>query len=38
MTAYYANVLPEFTEQAIEHLSHLLRPAIRTRTSTPRRT
>src|SRR3954469_18905274 len=28
-TAYYANVLPEFTEQAIEHLSHLLRPAIR---------
>lgn len=29
MTAYYANVLPEFTEQAIEHLSHLLRPAIR---------
>src|SRR3954471_16988732 len=30
MTAYYANVLPEFTEKAIEHLSHLLRPAIRT--------
>lgn len=30
MTAYYANVLPEFTEQAIEHLAHLLRPAIRT--------
>src|SRR5207253_5648332 len=29
MTAYYANVLPEFTEQAVEHLSHLLRPAIR---------
>ena len=29
MTAYYANVLPEFTERAIEHLSHLLRPAIR---------
>jgi predicted Zn-dependent peptidase len=29
MTAYYANVLPEFTEPAIEHLSHLLRPAIR---------
>jgi len=28
-TAYYANVLPEFTERAIEHLSHLLRPAIR---------
>ncbi len=30
MTAYYANVLPEFTEKAMEHLSHLLRPAIRT--------
>src|SRR5271156_2596481 len=30
MTAYFANVLPEFTERAIEHLSHLLRPAIRT--------
>src|SRR5258707_2719593 len=30
MTAYYANVLPEFTERAVEHLSHLLRPAIRT--------
>lgn len=29
MTAYYANVLPEFTERAIEHLSHLVRPAIR---------
>jgi predicted Zn-dependent peptidase len=29
MTAYYANVLPEFTEPAVEHLSHLLRPAIR---------
>jgi predicted Zn-dependent peptidase len=29
MTAYYANVLPEFTEKAIEHLAHLLRPAIR---------
>src|ERR1700749_2542635 len=29
MTAYYANVIPEFTEKAIEHLSHLLRPAIR---------
>src|SRR5437588_8879693 len=29
MTAYYANVLPEFTERAVEHLSHLLRPAIR---------
>jgi predicted Zn-dependent peptidase len=30
MTAYYANVLPEYTERALEHLSHLLRPAIRT--------
>ncbi|QOV90844.1 M16 family metallopeptidase [Humisphaera borealis] len=30
MTAYYANVLPEFSERAVEHLSHLLRPAIRT--------
>ena len=30
MTAYYANVLPEFTARTIEHLSHLLRPAIRT--------
>jgi predicted Zn-dependent peptidase len=29
MTAYYANVLPEFTSKTIEHLSHLLRPAIR---------
>ncbi|MGF1633829.1 MAG: M16 family metallopeptidase [Phycisphaerae bacterium] len=29
MTAYYANVLPEFTERAVEHLSELLRPAIR---------
>src|SRR3984957_1087493 len=29
MTAYYANVLPEYTERAMEHLSHLLRPAIR---------
>ncbi len=29
LTAYYANVLPEFTEKAIEHLAHLLRPAIR---------
>jgi predicted Zn-dependent peptidase len=29
MTAYYANVIPEFTERAIEHLSHLLRPALR---------
>src|SRR5262245_4353223 len=30
MTAYYANVLPEFTERAIEQLANLLRPAIRT--------
>ncbi|HUB25767.1 MAG TPA: pitrilysin family protein [Tepidisphaeraceae bacterium] len=29
MTAYYANVLPEFTDRTIEHLSNLLRPAIR---------
>ena len=29
MTAYYANVLPEYAERAVEHLSHLLRPAIR---------
>ncbi|MDB5294822.1 MAG: ptrA 1 [Phycisphaerales bacterium] len=29
VTAYYANVLPEFGERAVEHLSHLLRPAIR---------
>jgi predicted Zn-dependent peptidase len=29
MTAYYANVLPEFTERTVEHLAHLLRPAIR---------
>src|SRR5438067_10475750 len=29
MTDYYANVLPEFTERAVEHLAHLLRPAIR---------
>src|SRR3954466_9710745 len=29
LTAYYANVLPEFTERTIEHLSHLLRPALR---------
>lgn len=28
-TAYFANVLPEFTESAIKHLSLLLRPAIR---------
>src|SRR6266446_10847605 len=29
MTAYYANVIPEFTERTLEHLAHLLRPAIR---------
>lgn len=29
MTAYYANVLPEFTERTLEHLSQLLRPALR---------
>src|SRR3982751_4587848 len=29
ITSYYANVLPEYTEKAVEHLSHLLRPAIR---------
>src|SRR5215203_4253420 len=29
MTAYYANVLPECTERTMEHLAHLLRPAIR---------
>jgi predicted Zn-dependent peptidase len=28
-TAYFANVLPEFTEPIIEHLSLLMRPAIR---------
>jgi predicted Zn-dependent peptidase len=28
-TAYFANVLPEFTDRTIEHLSHLMRPAIR---------
>jgi predicted Zn-dependent peptidase len=28
-TAYYINVLPEFTARAVEHLSNLLRPAIR---------
>ncbi len=28
-TAYFANVLPEFTERTIEHLSLLMRPAIR---------
>ena len=29
MTAYYAAVLPEFSEQIMAHLGHLLRPAIR---------
>ncbi len=29
MTAYYANVLPEFSRRTIDHLAHLLRPAIR---------
>lgn len=29
MTAYYANVLPEFTEPMMEHLGRLLRPAVR---------
>ena len=29
MTAYYANVLPEFTERTVEHLAHLLRPVLR---------
>jgi predicted Zn-dependent peptidase len=29
MTTYYAHVLPEFTERLIEHLSVLMRPAIR---------
>jgi len=29
MTAFYANVLPEFSERTLEHLSFLLRPAIR---------
>jgi len=29
MTAYFAQVLPEFTQRTIEHLSQLLRPAIR---------
>jgi predicted Zn-dependent peptidase len=28
-TAYFAGVLPEFTERTIEHLSHLMRPMIR---------
>lgn len=29
MTAYYASVLPEFTDGVMEHLAHLLRPALR---------
>lgn len=29
LTGYYANVLPEFTARAVEHLAHLLRPALR---------
>lgn len=29
VTAYYANVLPEFTDRALEHLGQLLRPALR---------
>lgn len=29
MTAYYANVLPEFTDKALEHLTQLVRPALR---------
>jgi predicted Zn-dependent peptidase len=29
LTAYYANVLPEFTDRALRHLSKLLRPALR---------
>jgi predicted Zn-dependent peptidase len=29
MTAYYANVLPEFTGRTMEHLAQLLRPALR---------
>jgi predicted Zn-dependent peptidase len=29
MTGYWSGVLPEFTERIIEHLSHLLRPALR---------
>lgn len=28
-TVYYANVLPEFTDRALEHLSWLLRPSLR---------
>src|SRR5205085_7521949 len=33
MTAYYANVLPEFTDRTIEHLSHLFPPPIPQRDS-----
>jgi predicted Zn-dependent peptidase len=29
MTAYYGNVLPEFTRRLLEHLGHLLRPSIK---------
>jgi len=29
MTAYYANVIPEFTDATLEHLAQLLRPALR---------
>ncbi|MCS7033338.1 MAG: insulinase family protein [Phycisphaerae bacterium] len=29
MTCYYANVLPEYTDRVLDHLAHLLRPAIR---------
>lgn len=29
MTAYYAAVLPEFTEPVMEHIGHLFRPALR---------
>jgi len=29
LTGYYANVLPEFTARAMEHLANLLRPALR---------
>lgn len=29
MTAYYANVLPEFTARAVEHIANLVRPAMR---------
>lgn len=29
MTAFYANVLPEYTHRAMEHLAYLLRPSLR---------